>query len=239
MKALTLILGISIGGLATACGQVVEPPPGPSPTAVPAAAHADPSPQPRRQLVDTAISARTERPATVERDLTQAHYRTTVAQLADGTELSHGRATLELRSDPEQPHATLTVRAYGAQDTLLAALPLDVDTIADARVELRLAGPAVLEHKHGAQALALPAPARVSLERTQERGKRAQFHARLIDSQGSLIADFQTELGIICLVPPDTLGVVPNGHADSPGISLLVNDTDFKSPFCSKFSSLL
>jgi hypothetical protein len=162
-------------------------------------------------------------------------------KLADGTELSRGSASLEIRYNAAYPRATLTLRALGPSDTLNAALPLDVAAIAAVateEVKLTLAASAVLRRSHGAELQATATPKRVSLKRSQESGKRARFHGRLLDEQDAISADFETELGITCLVPPEMLGIPENGRTEGHGTSLVL-DEEFKSPFCAQFAGLL
>lgn len=189
---------------------------------------------------DAAIRGLTRQPPLQKvRERTQAHYRTSVTKVADGTEFSQGSASLEIRYTADRPRALFTLQAFSASDQLTIALPLDVEALpalATTAVDSVVSAPAVLRRARGSQL----APAKKLVwERTQEAGRRARFHGRLLDDGGTASAEFETELAISCLVPPALLGVEPNGHSESPGVTLLIADEEFKSPFCAKFSGLL
>jgi hypothetical protein len=176
------------------------------------------------------------------RDRVQAHYRTSVTKTTDGTEFSRGNATLEIRYAPERPLVTFTLQARAPSDQLTAVLPLDgaaLEGVAAGKVDLAVSAPGVVRRSHGVEPVFAPPPRRLVLERAQEAGKRARFHGRVLDEQGASSAEFQTELAISCLVPPEMLGAEPNGHAEGPGVTVLVADEEFKSSFCAKFSGLL
>ena len=237
MRACTTIFSVSLLVLASGCGEVTRPQQGVTPTPM-TTDDASPVAQP----VGSASALREVQggqQTLAVGDRVQAHYRTTSVRLADGTEFGRGRAKLEIRYDTEHPHATLTLRAQSQSDSLIVALRLDVEEVAGARLDQHIVGPALLKRTRGAELVPVRAPSQIILERRQESGKRASFQGRLLDDRGALSAEFQTELTISCLVPPEMLGVVPNGHAESPGVTLLVRDDELRSPFCAKFSGLL
>ena len=174
------------------------------------------------------------------RDRIQAHYFTTLVKIADKVTLSRGRAELEIRYDVTEPRVTLKLEAAGPSDRWTATLPLLEASALAAKVEQTFSGSARIRHQHGAELVSEVSPARLTVERSKDPGKRATFHGRLLDEHGATTAEFESELSISCLVPPEVLGMPSNGHPETAAAgAVLVNDQDLQSAFCAKFSTLL
>lgn len=238
MRAFEAFLNFSVLVAVLGCGN--QPAPSGAESPAPPAPTAD---APMRNAPGTEVSriAAPDQQTLAVRDRIQSHYFTTSVQLADGVSLSRGRAELEIQYDSAQPRVALKLQAGNPTDTWFAVLSLEESAILNDRIDAQIGGATLIRHVRGEQVVSESTHTRLTLDRTKDSGRRARFHGRMLDETGATTAEFDTELTISCLVPPELLGVASNGHADSPspGSGLLINDEDLRSSYCAKFSSLL
>jgi len=125
-------------------------------------------------------------------------------------------------------------------DTWTATVSLEESQILSEQSDSFVAGVHVVRSQ-GSQAMSTDGAGRLVLERTKASGRRTRLRGRLLDDRGSMVSEFDTEYSVNCLITPQMLGVVANGHADpsSPQMTQLVSDSELRSTYCAKFSDLL
>jgi len=226
MKAFTLLFPLTLLNAAAGCTGGALP-------VDPASA---PSIEPVATPVPPAATSASQQFAV--RDRVQSSYLQTAVHLADDSTLVRGHAELEIVYGVSRARIALKLSAANQADAWQAVIPVNESAI----LQTQLDEPTDASERLVRGGLVSQSRSvRLTLERRNEAGHHARFHGRLFDAAGGLAAEFHTQLSIVCLVPPELLGVIANGHSDpaSPEMALLVNDEDLRSAYCAKFSDLL
>jgi hypothetical protein len=180
------------------------------------------------------------------RERLQSSYFTTSVRTRDGQRFNAGHAELTVSHARMAPDIVLEIRALGPHDEHWVArfeLPEEA-LLSGKRAELTFAGVAraQLTRVLGGAQVAKTNDVQLSFEVVSGTERRSVLKGRVESPNSALSADFQTEVGVTCMVPHAALGLGQEGTVSSDNNNAAVAlaiDTRLMSHACRKYKSLL
>jgi len=185
-----------------------------------------------------------DKPEQESQDRTQTSYFTTLVTDSDGERYTDGQASLTIADVDDHADITLTIEAWNERGGAWSAqikLPEDAVLNERAAKEFDIRPGAIQIRSRASNPKAEgPISARLELTRMTEPGKRPLLQGFVHRASAARSAEFRTEYTVECLVPPEALGLTPNGSPDpsTPVLGVFVPDERFESSFCQGFARI-